>query len=193
MARRIKFYRDSYYHIYNRGVRKQRLFHDFNDYKKFSEGVKTYAKPYNIAVLQYCFMPNHYHFLIRTNKSSNISAFIQRLCLSYACHYNRKYFTSGHVFQGRFNAKRVEELRYLLFLSRYIHLNPSEIISDFRNYVWSSYRQFTQKRLFPLFKIDSYSILKYFPDVREYQRFCALPQEDAQLWISKLILTPGPI
>lgn len=193
MPVRIKFYKNCYYHIFNRGVKKRPIFHDFNDYMKFSRQAKELSRQYEITIAAYCFMPNHYHFLIKTNEKPDISSFIRRLCQSYASHYNKKYFSSGHVFQGRFKSKRVSEISYLLFLTRYIHLNPIEIGANLTNYLWSSYKQYTEITLRPLIRVQNYSVLKYFSDMREYQRFCTISLEEAQNWLSKLSPSPGLI
>jgi len=63
----------------------------------------------------------------------------------------------GHVTEGRYNAKLVEGERYLLNLTRYVHLNPvctkqtlklpmQERIRLLRGYRWSSYRSYPETR-----------------------------------------------
>ena len=49
---------------------------------------------------------------------------MQKMSLSYVVPFNKRYQRSGHLFQGRFQAKLVVDTRYLIHLSRYIHLNP---------------------------------------------------------------------
>ena len=50
----------------------------------------------------------------------------------------------GHLFQGRYQSKLIEDDNYLVYLSRYIHLNP--VSAGLVNYpeVWeySSYRKY---------------------------------------------------
>jgi len=46
---------------------------------------------------------------------------------SYAQYYNKKYKRHGHVFQDRFKSKIVDNDKYLLTLSAYIHSNPMSI------------------------------------------------------------------
>jgi hypothetical protein len=80
----------------------------------------------------------------------NLSRFMHRLQTSYTVYFNRRHRRSGHLMQGRFGASLVDEDRYILKLSRYVHLNPvfiranrskspSERVSILRAYVWSSY------------------------------------------------------
>ena len=75
---------------------------------------------------------------------------MQRLLSSYALYWRYKHRRPGHLFQGRFKAKLVEDEVYLLAVTRYIHLNPVKIAACRRMtreerfarleaYRWSSY------------------------------------------------------
>jgi hypothetical protein len=68
-------------------------------------------------------MPNHYHLIVETPKA-NLSSFMHTLNSAYTTYFNLKRHRSGHLFQGRYKAILVDKDRYLLELSRYIHLNP---------------------------------------------------------------------
>ena len=128
---------DSYYHIYNRGVAKQQIFHDKQDYSVFLSYLKVYLtsqeniipkkklKNYTneITLLSYCLMPNHFHLLIKQKSSNSINQFMQSLCTKYTIYYNAKYKRVGPLFQGRYKAVLVETDEQLLHLSRYIHQN----------------------------------------------------------------------
>ena len=52
---------------------------------------------------------------------------MQRLLTAYALYVRYKHRRPGHIFQGRFKAKLVEDDAYLLAVTRYIHLNPVKI------------------------------------------------------------------
>ncbi len=71
-------------------------------------------------------MDNHVHLLCRTPRA-NLSRFMQRVLSSYALYSRYKHRRPGHLFQGRFKAKLVEDDVYLLAVTRYIHLNPVKI------------------------------------------------------------------
>jgi hypothetical protein len=55
---------------------------------------------------------------------ANLSRVMHYLNGSYNTYFNVKCKRSGHLFQGRYKAIVVDRDRYLLELSRYIHLNP---------------------------------------------------------------------
>lgn len=149
--RNIKFSTGEYYHIYNRGVEKRKIFLDESDYfrflvgvKEFSEYIKFESKPCekncamkpigsensNIIVVCYCLMPNHFHFIIQQLRDGGITDFMHRLSTGYAMYFNRKYDRTGVLFQGVFKAKHIAEDSYILHLSRYIHQNPLEISGE---------------------------------------------------------------
>src|SRR3989344_2415277 len=93
-----------YYHIYNRGNNKNDIFIDNNDYAFFiarvrqnlfpSQNTKFRSQPLpegSFTLVNYCLMPNHFHFLIRQNKELSTSKLILRICTSYSKYFNKKY------------------------------------------------------------------------------------------------------
>jgi hypothetical protein len=94
-------------------------------------------------------MDNHAHLLVET-PHANLSSFMQNFQTRYIVWFNRRHQRSGHLMQGRYGARLVEADRYLLQLSRYLHLNPvrtqaaeklslAEQRQLLRRYRWSSY------------------------------------------------------
>ena len=59
----------------------------------------------------------------------------------FASWINRKYKHSGHFFQGRFHSIPVEEDRYYVTVSQYIHLNAvrAGIVQRPEDYRWCNY------------------------------------------------------
>ena len=93
-------------------------------------------------------MTNHFHFLIQQNTDLDISKLMLKVCTGYSKYFNKKYKQTGGLFQAKFRAIQVEDTEYFLWLSAYIHTNPSvaKIIEDDREYIWSSYRDYLGKR-----------------------------------------------
>lgn len=168
----IKTYLENgYYHIYNRGVGKQDIFLDEQDYKVFLHYLKRYLTqppvspdqvrpPWRsdlydkINLIAYCLMPNHLHLMIKQFVNKAIIDFMRALSNSYVRYFNEKYERVGPLFQGRYKAVLIETDSYLLHLTRYIHLNPIELRevrppgrSDLvRSYPYSSYGDYLGKR-----------------------------------------------
>lgn len=159
----LKTYAESsYYHIYNRGVNKGLIFPDNHDYKTFLFYLKIYLSPAKlqgeylkvppshklknysdqIKLFAYCLMPNHFHLLIRQANAYDINFFMRSLTSKYAMYFNRKYKRVGPLFQGVYKAVLVESEQQLLYLTKYIHRNPIDILPSGRvleGYKYSTY------------------------------------------------------
>jgi len=148
--RKITLAPNEYYHIYNRGVDKRKIFNTKRDYDRFLAllFMANSSKPidlklqgrtlYEIArvahsetlvdICIYCLMPNHFHFLIREKSDSGISKFMQKLTTAYTMYFNKCNDRNGSLFQGRFKATHADSDQYLSYLISYIHLNPVKLI-----------------------------------------------------------------
>lgn len=155
-ARAPIFTVQGYYHIYNRGHNKQAIFYDATDYQRYLKRLREYLEKHEVTLLAYCLMPNHIHLMLRQDGEESIDRFIHRLHTAYTMYFNKKYEKVGAVFQGRFKAKIIDTDEYLLHVSRYIHINPIELMheyaqgpalgSELEMYPWSSYGEYVQAR-----------------------------------------------
>lgn len=148
LARYKKYYKDGYYHIYNRGVGKQKIFKDKKDYIKYLKILKLAKEKHFVSVLCYCLMPNHIHLVLRQETEVPIYKFMQSLHTSYGIYFNKKYDRVGGLWQDRFKQKNIFDNSYLLYLSVYIHLNPliDKITENLNEYIWSSYLDYAGLR-----------------------------------------------
>ncbi|MFQ5419579.1 MAG: transposase, partial [Anaerolineae bacterium] len=106
--RKNKFTTGHYYHIYNRGANRERIFFSKDNYLYFLKLLKKYSRKYQIAIIAYCLMPNHYHFLLRQDGETPISRFIGVLFNAYAQALNQQIGRSGALFEGRFKDVHVD-------------------------------------------------------------------------------------
>lgn len=187
----IPFVNDSIYHIYNRGNEKRPIFHTRRDYSRFIKAAQYYQlegpkpkfsnfskgglfKPSLdkkiVAILCFCIMPNHFHFMVRQLKDGGVVEFIRKLSDSYTKYYNIKHERVGPLLQGRFKAVLVESDEQFIHLSRYIHLNPlvSFLIKDLKQYEWSSYNEYIKNSNGICSKED---ILGFFKTSKKYEQF----------------------
>lgn len=149
MARRkIIFSPNGYYHIYNRGAHQRDIFRTDADYVFLLKKLKELIDRYNISVIAYCLMSNHYHLLLRQNGGFEISSLMQALFNSYSKVFNTKYQHSGTLFEGPYKAIAVDNGPYLLHLCRYIHRNPLEASMVVKPEQWhySNYPEFVGLR-----------------------------------------------
>jgi putative transposase len=150
MARPLRIeYAGAYYHVMNRGNRREVVFARPQDYELFLERLGQFSRQFEVTLLCYCCLPNHFHLYLRTEQA-NLSRFMQSLLTSFTISLNRRHDSNGHVFQGRFKAHLVENPAYGAEVSRYIHLNPVRTKAlqpasvsirrqALRTFAWSSY------------------------------------------------------
>ena len=135
------------YHVVVRGINKQRIFEDEQDYRKFLEIIKSTQDKSGYIVYAYCLMSNHIHLLVKEG-NENLGNTFRRIGASFVYWYNWKYSRRGHLFQDRYKSEPVETDRYFLTVLRYIHQNPTKagIVKEIGKYPWSSYREYTTKQ-----------------------------------------------
>ena len=144
MSRPLRIeYPNAFYHVMNRGAGRQSVYLVDDDYGMFLEAVKESSKFFDIRVICYCLMPNHYHLLIQTPKA-NLSRAMRYLNGVYTQRFNRYHKKDGPLFRGRYKAILVQEDEYLTHLIRYIHLNPvqANLTEDPSKYPWTSHKQY---------------------------------------------------
>lgn len=147
--RKVEFAEGEFYHIYNRGNSKQKIFNHKNDYERFINllflaNSKNSFNFFNllkddhlydfkrgdtlVEIGAYCLMPNHFHILITPKDEGGASKFMQKLTTAYVMYYNQKYERTGGLFEGKFKSEHLSDDRYLKYIFSYIHLNPVKLI-----------------------------------------------------------------
>jgi len=157
MHQRRDFYKGGFWHIYNRGVAKQDIFREKDDFIYYLYKAKEVLKKHPLSIYAYSLLNNHLHYLIEQTTQIPPGKFISSLHTSFGIRINKKYDRVGHLFQDRYNAKPVKNTDYLLDLSIYINLNTileklqhlektsvsrrklKTLLDEAENYPWSSY------------------------------------------------------
>lgn len=140
------------YHVMLRGINRQNIFYDVNDYETFLESLRKLVHPTDeqhrplpshCIVYAYCLMPNHVHLLLQ-EKDEGLAFVMKSLGVAYAWHYNKKYQHLGPVFQDRYRSEPVNDNAYFFTLLRYIHQNPLKagLADNVSDYYWSSWREY---------------------------------------------------
>jgi len=203
---------NTYHHIFNRGCFKQKIFRKKDDYFTFLDILKYYLrypklsslsklsktklekakskkipKPYKL--LAYCLMPNHFHLLLfQKEPSPTLSNLLRKVSIAYSMYFQHQYQHSGALFQGRFKSVKVLNGEQLLYLTKYIHLNPSKktegsVLSD---YPYSSLADYLKLNKTIKDWLDSQTILKtFFPNSpnpqKKYRSFIANIKDEPKL------------
>lgn len=152
-----QFVTNEFYHIFNRGVEKRKIFTQTSDLFRFifclyelnNKGMvimrdriderkkrkyigATYVDKREclVEIIIFTLMPNHYHLILRQLVDGGISLFMKKLGDSYVGYFNEKYNRKGmgSLFQGRFKAVHIENDEQLVNLIYYIFTNPLELL-----------------------------------------------------------------
>ena len=190
--RKIKFANGEFYHVYNRGADKRKVFLDRYDFDRFLQGmcefnsVKPIGSIYEnsfrdqksllrdrvpklVNILCYCLNPNHFHMVLEQATDGGISEFMKRTSSGYTAHFNFKHKRSGVLFQGPFKACHISSNEYLLHISAYVNLND-QVHKLGGSIFKSSWEEYTStKNTVNFCKKDI--VLEQFNDKKEYQRF----------------------
>ncbi len=160
-----------YYHIYNRGARQATIFREATNFLFVISKIQEYCCSYEVAMIAYCLMPTHYHFLLRQEGEIPAGKLAQAVFNSYSKAYNKMYAHSGTLFEGRFRAKVIQTSSHLLHLCRYIHGNPVKdgIVADPRDWPYSNYLEWMGERSGKL--ADEDFIKEQFSSSEEYKQF----------------------
>lgn len=147
------FVNQQIYHVYNKTIDDRKLFGNprfaewflrLSRYYRSSNATLRYSyfrrlpdtmkiekmeqiddpKSYIIDILQFCLMPNHFHFLLRQRSENGIPIFMADLMNALTRFYNTVNKRKGPLFLTQFRSKRITTVEYLTEISRYIHLNP---------------------------------------------------------------------
>jgi putative transposase len=147
--RRIPLANTEFYHVFNRGVDKRRIFMDQYDLQRFFQSMfvfntlepigsiyeHTYLKKFGSEASKkeknkklvdfgcFCLNLNHYHFILRQISDQGIEKFMHRLSTGYTKYFNHKHQRSGVLFQGPFKAVHIDTNEQLLHVSAYVNLN----------------------------------------------------------------------
>ena len=206
----MKFIDNQFYHVYNRGTNSREIFKGEKDYFRFIHCLyefndrnpalahhwmarkgellnKPAEREMLVDIHSFCLMPNHFHLILQQRVDAGITKFMRKLGTGYTMYFNEKYERTGVLFQGKFKSIPVLTDEYLLHLSRYIHLNPIDLIepgwkefgikdwdkaqSFLKGYRWSSFLDYVGIKNFPSVITQINFLGGYFSSPGQYKDF----------------------
>ena len=153
MARQLRIeYEGAIYHLMSRGDRREAIFRDDLDRKRFLETLGATCQRTGWQVHAYCLMSNHFHLVVETPRA-NLAEGMKWLLGTYTMRFNRRHKLSGHLFAGRYKSLLVDgsDSEYLRTVCDYVHLNPvrARLLGKgerLHKYPWSSYPNYRRSR-----------------------------------------------
>ena len=177
---------NTYYHIYNRGNNREKIFKEEENYRYF---LRLYAKHLCPVAdtFAYCLLPNHFHLLIRTKTPEEIEQTVQgsgrvlspsqrlsNLFNAYTKAINKRNQRTGSLFEHPFGRIPVTSNAYFTQLIAYIHQNPQKhgLIDDFRAWPYSSYQTLLSSH--PT-RLNREMVLNWFDGLQQLQTCHQMP------------------
>jgi REP-associated tyrosine transposase len=152
MARKLRVeYPGAVYHVINRGDRREPIFLDEEDRRRFLDTLAEACAKTGWQVHALCLMDNHFHLVVETPQG-NLVAGMKWFLGTYTGRFNRRHKLFGHLFSGRYKALVVDGSGngYLKTVCDYVHLNPTRAgllapEQALREYRWSSWPEYLKR------------------------------------------------
>src|SRR3990167_2710335 len=116
---------DYVYHIINRANARVQIFDNNKDYQLFETILEEGKDIFDMRILAYNIMPNHWHLVLYPKKDGDLAKFMGWITNTHTRRWHTVTSTigEGHLYQGRYKSFICEENRYFLTLVRYVERN----------------------------------------------------------------------
>ena len=128
------------FHVTCHSVRDTPLFRDDLDRIRFLSELATAGAHEGWTCIEYCLMTTHFHLIV-TVDANVLPVAMHQLNFRYACSFNARHGTRGHVLERRYGAGRIASEAHLLAAYRYVARNPvsAKLCATPQEWPWSSY------------------------------------------------------
>ncbi len=148
---------DAEYHVLNRGNNRSTLFHKPADYQAFLCVLIEGLTCFRVELLDWCFMPNHWHLVLRPLAPGQLQKFMAWVTITHVRrhhqhhahqHHSRR---TGHLYQGRYKHFPVADGHHFLVLCRYVQANAlrAGLVKRAQDWPWSSLYQRLKRATVP--------------------------------------------
>lgn len=116
------------YHVINRANARAQIFDSKEDYMLFENILEEAVEKYDMRLLAYCLMPNHWHLVLYPKSDGDLAAFMGWLTNTHTrrWHVAKKTIGQGHLYQGRYKSFLCQTDSHFLTLVRYVERNAKK-------------------------------------------------------------------
>lgn len=133
---------DYVYHIINRANARVQIFDNDKDYQLFETILKEGKELFDMRILAYCIMPNHWHLVLYPKKDGDLSKFMGWITNTHTkrWHSIKQTIGQGHLYQGRYKSFLCQDDNHFLTLALYVERNArkANLVKDAEDWKWSS-------------------------------------------------------
>jgi len=130
------------YHVINRANGRFHIFNNDKDYQLFEQLLLDTKELFDMRILAYELMPNHWHLVLHPRNDGDLGKFMHRLSNAHTrkIHALTNTNGSGHLYQGRYKSFLIDSENYLLAVIRYIERNAAraKLVSNCEDWQWGS-------------------------------------------------------
>jgi putative transposase len=125
-----------------------RLFKKEQDYAAFERILLEAHQRHPLRILEWCLMPNHWHFAVYPSNDRQVTDFFRWLTHTHAMRAitHRRVMGLGPLYQGRFKSLPVQTDEHLATLLQYVLRNPVRAGLASRAGVWRHSGLWTRRR-----------------------------------------------
>jgi putative transposase len=160
---------NSPHHVTQKGNYGGVIFSNDNYREYYLSLVGEYSRRYELALLAYCLLPNHVHFIVIPAQEYSLAKVFNLAHMRYTQYVNKRKKASGHLWQGRFRSC-VLDSHCLSDAIKYVERNPArlKLVKKPGEWEWSSAAAHTGERhsvalkdIFPMVSVNASGWSKY--------------------------------
>ena len=130
------------YHVLNRANARVQIFDNDKDYIQFEDILEEAVKKYDMRLLAYCIMPNHWHLVLHPKNDGDLQKFMSWFTNTHTrrWHVSKATVGHGHLYQGRYKSFICEKDQHLFTVLRYVERNAktANLVKKAEYWKWSS-------------------------------------------------------
>ncbi len=130
------------YHVLNRANARVQVFDNDQDYQIFEKILAEAIERFDMRLLAYCVMPNHWHLVVYPKQSGDLAKFMGWLSNTHTrrWHIAKNTIGQGHLYQGRYKSFLCQQDDYFITLVAYVERNAKKagLCNLSQDWKWSS-------------------------------------------------------
>ncbi len=134
--------RGEIYHILNRANARVQIFDDDQDYQIFEKILNEAIEKFDMRLLAYCVMPNHWHLVVHPKQDGDLAKFMGWLSNTHTrrWHASKNTIGQGHLYQGRYKSFLCQKDDHFITLVSYVECNAKKanLCKLAQDWEWSS-------------------------------------------------------